>query len=75
MSVKRADVVQIIHTLAYVRFRPCGALADDDELLLLSGRRGAEKESSGSEEKVDRPMPRRCGRAKRFPESSGASHY
>ena len=49
----------------------CGELADDEELPLLPGHRGAEEESSDSEEKLDRPMPRRSGRTKRFPDHYG----
>ena len=41
-------------------------ISDDEELPLLPARRGSEKNSSDSEEDVDRPMSRRSGRAKRF---------
>ena len=46
-------------------------ISDDEELPLFPARRGAEEESSDSEEEVDRPMPRRSGREKRFPDRYG----
>ena len=46
-------------------------ISDDEELPLLPLRRGAEEESSDSDGEVDRPMPRRSGRAKRFPDRYG----
>ena len=46
-------------------------ISDDEELPLLPARRGSEEDSSDSEEDVDRPMPRRSGRAKRFPDRYG----
>ena len=39
-------------------------ISDDEELPLLPGHRGAEEESTDSDGEVDRPMPRRSGRAK-----------
>ena len=45
--------------------------SDDEELPLLPARRGSEEDSTESEEDVDRPMPRRSGRAKRFPDRYG----
>ena len=46
-------------------------VSDDEELPLLPARRGAEEESSDSEEEVNRPLPRRSGREKRFPDRYG----
>ena len=46
-------------------------ISDDEELPLLPARRGSEEDSSDSEEDVDRPMPRRSGRAKLFPDRYG----
>ena len=46
-------------------------MSDDEELPLLPAHRGAEEESSDSEEEVDHPMPRRSGREKRFPDCYG----
>ena len=46
-------------------------ISDDEELPSLPARRGSEEESSDSEEDVDRPLPRRSGREKRFPDGYG----
>ena len=46
-------------------------ISDDEELPLLPARRGSEEDSSDSEEDVDRPLPRRSGREKRFPDRYG----
>ena len=46
-------------------------ISDDEELPLLPVRRGAEERSSDSDGEVDRPMPKRSGRAKRFPDRYG----
>ena len=46
-------------------------ISDDEELPLLPVRRGSEEESSDSEEDVDRPLSRRSGRQKRFPDRYG----
>ena len=46
-------------------------ICDDEELPLLPVRREAEDGSSDSDGEVDRPMPRRSGRAKRFPDRYG----
>ena len=46
-------------------------ISDDEELPLLPVRRGAEEGSSDSDGEIERPMPRRSGRAKRFPDRYG----
>ena len=46
-------------------------ISDDEELPLLAVRREADEGSYDSDGEVDRPMPRRSGRAKRFPDRYG----